>query len=215
MVEEGKPAPDFELASDSGRDGPPLRRSAASRSSSTSIPRTTRPAARGRRATIRDAWGEFERARRGRARRQPRLGEASHAKFRAKYGLPFTLLADADHAVAETYGVWGEKSMCRQEVHGHRALDVRDRRGRQRRAGDAASVEARRATRTTCSPPSLPDPRYFVFGALAKYLWPGCTMIVFLSTRSSTCTIPETTRICVPLQKSSVSQFVPRTVPDA
>lgn len=32
-------------------------------------------------------------------------------KFAGKYGLDFTLLADADHAVAEDYGVWGEKSM--------------------------------------------------------------------------------------------------------
>jgi peroxiredoxin Q/BCP len=37
-------------------------------------------------------------------------GEASHAKFREKYDLPFTLLADTEHAVAEEYGVWGEKS---------------------------------------------------------------------------------------------------------
>jgi peroxiredoxin Q/BCP len=36
---------------------------------------------------------------------QPR----SHAAFRAKYGLPFTLLSDEDHAVAEAYGAWGEK----------------------------------------------------------------------------------------------------------
>ena len=35
----------------------------------------------------------------------------SHARFRAKYDLPFTLLADEDHAVAERYGVWAEKSM--------------------------------------------------------------------------------------------------------
>jgi len=36
---------------------------------------------------------------------------ASHRKFRAKYGLNFPLLADEDHAVAEAYGVWVEKSM--------------------------------------------------------------------------------------------------------
>ena len=36
-------------------------------------------------------------------------GEASHAKFRAKYELPFTLLADPGHEVSEAYGVWGEK----------------------------------------------------------------------------------------------------------
>lgn len=38
-------------------------------------------------------------------------GVASHQKFRAKYQLPFPLLADTDHAVAEAYGVWGKKSM--------------------------------------------------------------------------------------------------------
>ena len=37
-------------------------------------------------------------------------GPASKAAFRAKYGLPFTLLADTDHAVADKYGSWGEKT---------------------------------------------------------------------------------------------------------
>jgi thioredoxin-dependent peroxiredoxin len=36
---------------------------------------------------------------------------AKHRKFRAKYELPFTLLADVDHEVAEAYGVWGERSL--------------------------------------------------------------------------------------------------------
>jgi len=36
---------------------------------------------------------------------------ASHARFREKYGLNFPLLSDQDHAVAEAYGVWKEKSM--------------------------------------------------------------------------------------------------------
>lgn len=34
---------------------------------------------------------------------------ASHKKFEEKYGLPFTLLSDPDHAVTELYGAWGEK----------------------------------------------------------------------------------------------------------
>ena len=34
----------------------------------------------------------------------------AQAKFKEKLGLPFTLLADEDHAVAETYGVWKEKT---------------------------------------------------------------------------------------------------------
>ena len=33
----------------------------------------------------------------------------SHTKFKQKYNLPYTLIADEDHAIAEAYGVWGEK----------------------------------------------------------------------------------------------------------
>jgi peroxiredoxin Q/BCP len=36
---------------------------------------------------------------------------ASHQKFKTKHDLPFLLLVDADHTVAEAYGVWGEKKM--------------------------------------------------------------------------------------------------------
>ncbi len=43
---------------------------------------------------------------------------ASHDKFKAKYKLPFPLLADVDHAVAESYGVWGEKSMYGRKYMG-------------------------------------------------------------------------------------------------
>ncbi|HEX9117911.1 MAG TPA: thioredoxin-dependent thiol peroxidase [Anaerolineae bacterium] len=35
----------------------------------------------------------------------------SHVRFKSKYNLPFRLLADPDHQVAERYGVWGEKSL--------------------------------------------------------------------------------------------------------
>ena len=34
----------------------------------------------------------------------------SHQKFKAKYGLPMTLLVDDDHAIAEAFGVWIEKN---------------------------------------------------------------------------------------------------------
>ncbi len=33
----------------------------------------------------------------------------SHTKFKQKYNLPYTLVADEDHAIAESYGAWGEK----------------------------------------------------------------------------------------------------------
>ena len=42
----------------------------------------------------------------------------SHAAFRAKFSLPFGLLADDGHAVAETYGVWVEKSMYGKKYMG-------------------------------------------------------------------------------------------------
>lgn len=42
----------------------------------------------------------------------------SHQKFRQKYRLPFPLLADTDHRVAEAYGAWGEKSMYGRKYHG-------------------------------------------------------------------------------------------------
>lgn len=37
---------------------------------------------------------------------------ASHAKFKDKMSLPFYLLSDTDHSIAEAYGAWGEKTMC-------------------------------------------------------------------------------------------------------
>ena len=42
----------------------------------------------------------------------------SHETFRLKYKLPFTLLADVDHKVAEKYGAWREKNMYGKKVRG-------------------------------------------------------------------------------------------------
>jgi thioredoxin-dependent peroxiredoxin len=42
----------------------------------------------------------------------------SHTKFKNKYQLPFTLLSDEDHKVAETYGVWGPKKFMGREYEG-------------------------------------------------------------------------------------------------
>lgn len=44
--------------------------------------------------------------------------ERSHEKFKDKFSLPFPLLADADHAVCEKYGVWAEKSMFGNKYFG-------------------------------------------------------------------------------------------------
>ena len=45
-------------------------------------------------------------------------GVASHDRFKAKFRLPFPLLADEDHAVAAAYGAWGEKSMYGRKYQG-------------------------------------------------------------------------------------------------
>ncbi|MBO5313855.1 MAG: thioredoxin-dependent thiol peroxidase [Prevotella sp.] len=43
---------------------------------------------------------------------------ASHQKFIAKNSLPFTLIADTEKTLVETFGVWGEKSMCGRKYMG-------------------------------------------------------------------------------------------------
>lgn len=55
----------------------------------------------------------------------------SHQKFKSKFGLPFTLLTDEDHAIAEAYGTWGEKSMYGKTFMGIiRSLFVIDEAGK-------------------------------------------------------------------------------------
>ena len=55
----------------------------------------------------------------------------SHARFIGKFGLPFTLLSDADHAVAEAYGAWGEKNLYGKKTVGIlRSTFIIDEHGR-------------------------------------------------------------------------------------
>ena len=51
--------------------------------------------------------------------------EASHADFRRKYELPFTLLVDADHAIARAYGVWGDGHSSAGMTRSHFVIDER------------------------------------------------------------------------------------------
>jgi peroxiredoxin Q/BCP len=58
-------------------------------------------------------------------------GQSSHQKFKTKHDLPFTLLVDEDHAIAELYGVWGEKSMYGKPylgvIRSHFVIDAQGR----------------------------------------------------------------------------------------
>jgi thioredoxin-dependent peroxiredoxin len=109
MVEEGKPAPDFELTSDAGErvrlssfHGRPVVLYF--------YPKDDTPGCTAQACGIRDVYADF------RDRGAVVLGvspddESSHANFKQKYSLPFTLLADPGHDVAEEYGVWKERNL--------------------------------------------------------------------------------------------------------
>lgn len=54
-----------------------------------------------------------------------------HVKFQEKFSLPFSLLADEDHVVSESYGVWGEKKFMGRAYMGiHRTTFVIDEDGK-------------------------------------------------------------------------------------
>ena len=56
--------------------------------------------------------------------------EKKHKKFEAKYDLPFTLIADADHKIIDSYGVWGEKQLYGKMYMGlHRTTFLIDEKG--------------------------------------------------------------------------------------
>jgi peroxiredoxin Q/BCP len=108
MVEEGSQAPEFELQSDGG-DAVRLSSLRGKPVVLYFYPKDHTSGCTTQACDIRDAWAEFE------AAGAVVLGVspddvASHESFRADYELPFKLLADPDHTVAEAYGVWAEKS---------------------------------------------------------------------------------------------------------
>lgn len=109
MIEEGQPAPSFTLRSDEDVDvslgsfrGNPVVLYL--------FPKAGTHGCTTQACGIRDVWGELER------RGAVVLGvspdsPSRQARFKQKHALPFTLLADEGHAVAEAYGVWVEKRM--------------------------------------------------------------------------------------------------------
>jgi peroxiredoxin Q/BCP len=107
MVETGKPAPDFSLRSDSG-DTVRLSDLRGRPVVVYFYPKDDTPGCTTQACAIRDSWDEFARAGATVLGISPDSTE-SHEKFKNKFTLPFPLLADEDHAVAEAYGAWGEK----------------------------------------------------------------------------------------------------------
>ncbi len=129
MVEEGKPAPDFELTTDAGERvklsdfrGRPVVLYF--------YPKDDTPGCTKEACGFRDVYSEFEQ------RGAVVLGvspddEASHVRFKEKYSLPFALLADPEHEVAERYGVWVERNYAGRKYMGiNRSTFVIDAEGK-------------------------------------------------------------------------------------
>jgi peroxiredoxin Q/BCP len=123
VVEEGQPAPDFELSSDTGERvklsdlrGQPVVLFF--------YPKHDTPGCTREACGFRDAYGEF--TERGAViLGVSRDSEASHVKFRAKYELPYPLLSDPDLVAAKAYDVWREKTMYGKTAFGiHRSTFV-------------------------------------------------------------------------------------------
>jgi thioredoxin-dependent peroxiredoxin len=133
MLSEGSPAPDFELANDKGERvklsdfrGKPVVLYF--------YPKDDTPGCTTEACEFRDAYDVF------RERGAEVLGVSpddvtSHEKFKTKYELPFTLLADPEHEVAEKYGVWGERKFAGKTYMGiNRSTFVIDADGKIARA---------------------------------------------------------------------------------
>jgi peroxiredoxin Q/BCP len=129
VIEQGDEAPDFELAD---QDGAPVRLSAL-RGKPVVLyfyPKADTPGCTTQACGIRDRSEEYE-ASGARVLGVSPDEPAKLRKFADKYGLEFTLLGDPDHAVAERYGTWVEKSMYGKRYWGvQRATFVIDADGR-------------------------------------------------------------------------------------
>jgi peroxiredoxin Q/BCP len=116
MVEPGSKAPPFRLQSDAG-DLVALEDLKGKRVVLYFYPKDDTSGCTVEACEFRDSWAAVKRA------GAVVLGVspdniAAHQKFKRKYDIPFPLLADPDHTVAEQYGVWAEKSMYGRKYFG-------------------------------------------------------------------------------------------------
>ena len=128
MISENQKAPEFELATDEGRKVK-LSDFTGRKVVLYFYPKDDTPGCTTQACDLRDRIEEID------ARGAVVLGVspddvASHKKFKDKFGLNFTLLADIDHKVAEAYGVWKEKNLYGKKSMGvERTSFIIDERG--------------------------------------------------------------------------------------
>jgi peroxiredoxin Q/BCP len=140
MVEIGKPAPDFTLTDQHGKKVT-LSRLKGSPIVLYFYPKDDTPGCTKEACAFRDAFAAYEKAGAKILGVSPDAVE-SHAKFVKKYTLPFTLLADTEHAACESFGVWKEKSMYGRKYMGvERTTVVIDGKGIVRQIFPKVKVE--------------------------------------------------------------------------
>jgi peroxiredoxin Q/BCP len=115
-LSEGAEAPDFTLESDSG-ETVSLAQLRGKPVVLYFYPRDDTPGCTTEACEFRDAWDEVKKTGAVVLGVSPDTA-ASHQKFKSKFKLPFPLLADPDHKVAERYGAWGERSMYGRKFQG-------------------------------------------------------------------------------------------------
>lgn len=116
MLKEDTKAPDFELADESGV----LRKLSDYLGKDVVLyfyPKDDTSGCTTEACNFRDDYSAYEKAGVTILGVSPDSPE-SHTKFKAKFHLPFNLLADVDHKVCELFGVWGKKSMYGKEYYG-------------------------------------------------------------------------------------------------
>ncbi len=146
MLNEGDPAPDFELSADDG-DTVSLGDLRGRKVILYFYPKDDTPGCTTEACEFRDLVPELDDDEVVVLGVSPDPVE-SHRKFKEKHGLNFPLLADEDHAVSEAYGVWKEKSMFGNKFWGvERSTFLIDEEGRVEKAwrrvrpkGHAAAV---------------------------------------------------------------------------
>ena len=129
MVQEGQIAPDFTLTSDKGEEIT-LSDFQGQRVILYFYPKADTPGCTKQACALRDVYPQIE------SENAVVIGISPDepdklVKFREKYDLPFILLSDPDHAVAEAYEAWGEKKMYGKTYEGiirsHFAIDEEGR----------------------------------------------------------------------------------------
>jgi peroxiredoxin Q/BCP len=115
-IHKGMPAPDFSLKDDEGR----IRTLTEFRGTKIVLyfyPKDDTPGCTTEACNFRDDYSAYVLAGVTILGVSPDSSK-SHKKFREKFNLPFSLLADEDHQVAEAYGVWGKKTFMGKEYLG-------------------------------------------------------------------------------------------------